>query len=98
MTESSGYTNITLDVTAEDAQNITLAANLGKISAVLRNPGDQIVSDTSSFIQQLSARKQTIVATKPIMEKKAVQTERTSLSTQNYDNSKFNIIYGNKDE
>lgn len=98
MTESSGYTNITLDVTAEDAQNITLAANLGKISAVLRNPGDQIVSDTSSFIQQLSSRKQTIVATKPIMEKKAVQTERTSLSTQNYDNSKFNIIYGNKDE
>lgn len=98
MIESSGYTNITLDVTAEDAQNITLAANLGKISAVLRNPGDQIVSDTSSFIQQLNARKQTIVATKPIIEKKAVQTERTSLSTQNYDNSKFNIIYGNKDE
>jgi len=99
MMDNTGYTNITLDVTAEDAQNITLAASLGKISAILRNPNDQVVSDTSSFIQQLNARKQTIAVVQPITEKKTyVQSERAAANLQNYGSSNFNIIYGNKDE
>lgn len=99
MTENTGYTNITLDVTAEDAQNITLAASLGKISAILRNPNDQVVSDTSSFIQQLNARKQTIASVTPITGKKTyVQPERAAANVQNYGSSNFNIVYGNRDE
>lgn len=98
MTENTGYTNITLDVTAEDAQNITLAASLGKISAILRNPNDQVMSDTSNFIQQLNGRKLTIASVKPIPEKKTyVQTARAA-NLQNNESSNFNIIYGNKDE
>jgi pilus assembly protein CpaB len=56
-TDTTGYTNITLDVSAEDAKNITLAASLGRISAILRNPNDQVMSDTSNFMQLINTQK-----------------------------------------
>jgi pilus assembly protein CpaB len=54
-TDTTGYTNITLDVSA-DAKNITLAASLGRISAILRNPNDQD-DDTSNFMQLINTQK-----------------------------------------
>lgn len=97
--ETTGYTNITLDVSAEDAKNITLAASLGKISAILRNPNDQVISDTSSFIQQINAQKKVALSSKVIPEpKNIIQTNNQMANLDKPKNSNFNIIYGNKDE
>ena len=97
--ETTGYTNITLDVSAEDAKNITLAASLGKISAILRNPNDQVISDTSSFIQQINAQKKVALSSKVIPEpKNIIQRNNQMANLDKPKNSNFNIIYGNKDE
>ena len=97
--ESTGYTNITLDVSADDAKNITLAASLGKISAILRNPNDQVVSDTSTFIQQMNAQKKLPLIEKPILTvpQQPLQMNNKQ-SSEKAKQSNFNIIYGNKDE
>lgn len=43
--EQGRYANITLDLSIEDASRVTMALNLGRISAVLRNPDDQSYTD-----------------------------------------------------
>lgn len=97
--DTAGYTNITLDVSAEDAKNITLAASLGKISAILRNPDDQVISDTSGFMQLLNAQKRLVADSQPTsVNKEIVNTEPTPDIKDKRSNSSFNIIYGNKDE
>lgn len=96
--DSTGYTNITLDVSADDAKNITLAASMGRISAILRNPDDQVMSDTSSFIRLINTQKEQ--ASKSI-QPTSMPTIRPEIRSENKTNSShsgFNIIYGNKDE
>ncbi|MDI1225261.1 MULTISPECIES: Flp pilus assembly protein CpaB [Acinetobacter] len=95
---ATGYTNITLDVSADDAKNITLAASMGRISALLRNPDDQVMSDTSGFIQLINAQKgQAIKSIQPISIP-TISPEIGSEIKTNSSRSGFNIIYGNKDE
>ena len=97
-TDTTGYTNITLDVSAEDAKNITLAASLGRISAILRNPNDQVMSDTSSFMQLINTQKgqQTKNALPTVIP--VVKPDLKPETKTNNNHSGFNIIYGNKDE
>ena len=97
-TDTTGYTNITLDVSAEDAKNITLAASLGRISAILRNPNDQVMSDTSSFMQLINTQKgqQTKNALPTVIP--VVKPDLKPETKTNNSHSGFNIIYGNKDE
>lgn len=89
--ESSNYTNITLDVTLEDAKNITLATSMGKITAVLRNPADQIIADTSTFANLLSPPQRIIPSGNPLRAK--VMTRVEPIRTPN-----INIFYGNKND
>ena len=98
VTDTTGYTNITLDVSAEDAKNITLAASLGRISAILRNPNDQVMSDTSSFMQLINTQKgqQTKNALPTVIP--VVKPDLKPETKTNNNHSGFNIIYGNKDE
>ena len=98
VTDTTGYTNITLDVSAEDAKNITLAASLGRISAILRNPNDQVMSDTSSFMQLINTQKgqQTKNALPTVIP--VVKPDLKPETKTNNSHSGFNIIYGNKDE
>lgn len=95
---ATGYTNITLDVSADDAKNITLAASMGRISALLRNPDDQVMSDTSGFIQLINAQKgQANQSIQPTSIPTISPEIRSEIKT-NSSRSGFNIIYGNKDE
>ena len=41
--ERRQYSTVTLDVTPEQAQNVIVAREAGKITALLRNPGDKLV-------------------------------------------------------
>ncbi|MBF7683653.1 Flp pilus assembly protein CpaB [Acinetobacter sp. B5B] len=91
--ESVGYANITLDVTAIDAKNITFAASLGKISAILRNPNDQTINDTSSFMQLVNNEKQ-----KPNLPSPSAPPSAVKVNVVHDNASHLNIIYGNKDE
>ncbi|SDC22101.1 Flp pilus assembly protein CpaB [Acinetobacter boissieri] len=91
--DNMGYANITLDVTATDARNITFAASLGKISATLRNPNDQNLTDTSSFMQLVNPTKPTPAINSPLQK---TSTQRSNVS--HHESSNLNIIYGNKDE
>ncbi|WP_228148946.1 Flp pilus assembly protein CpaB [Acinetobacter pittii] len=96
--DTSGYTNITLDVSAEDAKNITMAASMGKISAVLRNPDDQVMSDTTGFIQLINTQKRSAVVKTPTVSVPVTRPEGNAHIQENQKPSGFNIIYGNKDE
>lgn len=98
--DATGYTNITLDVSAEDAKNITMAASMGRISAVLRNPDDQVMSDTSGFMQLVNTQKRNTVVKTPTVPVSTpmVRPEVNSHIQENQKSSGFNIIYGNKDE
>ena len=95
---ATGYTNITLDVSADDAKNITLATSMGRISALLRNPDDQVMSDTSGFIQLINAQKEQVIKSIQPTSMPAISPEIRSEIKTNSSRSGFNIIYGNKDE
>lgn len=95
---ATGYTNITLDVSADDAKNITLAASIGRISALLRNPDDQVMSDTSGFIQLINAQKGQAIQSIQSTSIPTISPEIRSEIKTNSSRSGFNIIYGNKDE
>lgn len=90
--DNVGYANITLDVTAIDAKNITFAASLGKISAILRNPNDQTINDTSGFMKLVSDEKKISNLPLPVLP----STEKTEVIHKNTSN--LNIFYGNQDE
>lgn len=92
--DNTGYANITLDVSANDAQNITFAASLGKISATLRNPNDQNLTDTSRFMQLVNTAK--TAASVSALPSQKISSPRSSVS--HHEPSNLNIIYGNKDE
>ncbi|MCF9047108.1 Flp pilus assembly protein CpaB [Acinetobacter nectaris] len=94
MSDNTGYANITLDVSAIDARNITFAASLGKISATLRNPNDQNLTDTSSFMQLVNTTKTAAPISAPPSQK--ISSSRSS--APHHESSNLNIIYGNKDE
>lgn len=94
----TGYTNITLDVSADDAKNITLAASMGRISAILRNPDDQVMSDTSGFIQLINAQKEQASRNVQPISIPTIRPEIRSEIKTNSSRSGFNVIYGNKDE
>lgn len=105
LSSTTGYTNITLDVSADDAKNITLAASMGRISAILRNPDDQVMSDTSGFVQLINTRKEQVTKHVQPLAMPTIAAEMNSNKTQlipptktNNSVSDFNIIYGNKDE
>ncbi|TCB38029.1 Flp pilus assembly protein CpaB [Acinetobacter sp. ANC 4910] len=98
VSDSTGYTNITLDVSADDAKNITLAASMGRISAILRNPDDQVMSDTSSFIRLINTQKEQASKSVQLTSMPTIRPEIRSENKTNSSHSGFNIIYGNKDE
>jgi len=98
VSDSTGYTNITLDVSADDAKNITLAASMGRISAILRNPDDQVMSDTSSFIRLINTQKEQASKSVQPTSMPTIRPEIRSENKTNSSHSGFNIIYGNKDE
>ena len=95
---TTGYTNITLDVSADDAKNITLATSMGRISAILRNPDDQVMSDTSGFIQLINTQKERASKNVQPISIPTIRPEVRSEIKTNSSRSGFNIIYGNKDE
>ncbi|MFK4206065.1 Flp pilus assembly protein CpaB [Acinetobacter junii] len=95
---TTGYTNITLDVSADDAKNITLATSMGRISAILRNPDDQVMSDTSGFIQLINTQKEQASKNVQPISIPTIRPEIRSEIKTNSSRSGFNIIYGNKDE
>ncbi|ENV37638.1 Flp pilus assembly protein CpaB [Acinetobacter venetianus] len=95
---TTGYTNITLDVSADDAKNITLATSMGRISAILRNPDDQVMSDTSGFIQLINTQKEQASKNVQPISIPTIRPEIRSEIKTNSSRSDFNIIYGNKDE
>ena len=95
---TTGYTNITLDVSADDAKNITLATSMGRISAILRNPDDQVMSDTSGFIQLINTKKEQASKNVQPISIPTIRPEIRSEIKTNSSRSGFNIIYGNKDE
>ena len=95
---TTGYTNITLDVSADDAKNITLATSMGRISAILRNPDDQVMSDTSGFIQLINTKKEQASKNVQPISIPTIRPEIRSEIKTNSSHSGFNIIYGNKDE
>lgn len=98
MSGTTGYTNITLDVSADDAKNITLATSMGRISAILRNPDDQVMSDTSGFIQLINTQKEQASKNVQPISIPTIRPEIRSEIKTNSSRSGFNIIYGNKDE
>ncbi|ENU34291.1 Flp pilus assembly protein CpaB [Acinetobacter parvus] len=95
---TTGYTNMTLDVSADDAKNITLATSMGRISAILRNPDDQVMSDTSGFIQLINTQKEQASKNVQPISIPTIRPEIRSEIKTNSSRSGFNIIYGNKDE
>ena len=95
--EQSGYTTITLDVTLEEAQNIIAAAQMGKITAVLRNPEDLSTSGTAFVVGQhpergASSPKFNLPA-QPIDEVRIPNPPVVAVAPPR---SRLNIVYGNQ--
>lgn len=61
------FSTITVHVTPEDAQKLTLAQQVGKLTAILRHPDDvQLVADAPLSVAQLIASSSGAQTTKPV--------------------------------
>ncbi len=97
--EQSNYTTITLDVTLEEAKNIIAAAQLGKITAVLRNPEDLSTGGTAFVVGQSQQRPEPYPQTRlPEQPKYHAPIQNPStLPTAPVDRTGLNIVYGNQE-
>lgn len=95
--EQSGYTTITLDVTLEEAQNIIAAAQMGKITAVLRNPEDLSTSGTAFVVGQHPERGASYPKfNPPVQPTDEVRIPNPPVVAAAPPRSRLNIVYGNQ--
>lgn len=72
-TDGTRYNTITVQVTPEDAMRITLAQDVGKMTAVLRNPEDlNPLEKDSVTVADVMHKKQSTVTKKPVKREKGI--------------------------